>query len=129
MHKAINSFCRQLNAELKLSRWSVETAIHSEFVPLSQVLFLFHNGTGICDWATNLHRLETNLKHWKQFSVCKHSQDRALGFWDADPVDCSVFYKGFTLSRYSITNSRNSKGLGRPRPGSLFPIPLPEDSG
>ena len=61
MHQAINSLCRQLNAEVKLSCWSVEPAIHPEFVPVSQMLFLFHNRTGTPDWATNLQRLEADL--------------------------------------------------------------------
>lgn len=87
--QAINSFCRQLNAEAKLSCGSAEAAIHREFVPVSQMLFLFHNRTGIYDWATNLCRLETDQKPLKPFSACMvvFTGAHALGFPDAVPRD------------------------------------------
>lgn len=68
MRTAINSFCRQLNAEAKLSCWSAEAAIHPEFVLVPQMLSLFHNRTGIYDWATNLFRLQTDQRRLKPFS-------------------------------------------------------------
>ena len=38
-------------------------------VPVSQMLFLFPNKTGTRDWATNLQRLEADLKRLKQLST------------------------------------------------------------
>lgn len=56
----------------------MEPAIHREFVPVSQMLFLFHNRTGIYDWATNLHRLETDLERLKQLSACRALTQKSL---------------------------------------------------
>lgn len=129
MHKAINSFCRQLNVEVKLSRWSGEPAIHREFVPVSQMLFLFPNRTGIYDWATNLHRLETDLKRLKQLSVCRHKQERALGFCPS-----RLFQQGYKnlssgepcLARWLSQSPKSRQHCHAREPHLLLAIPKTE---
>lgn len=51
----------------------MEPAIHRESVPVSQMLFLFHNRTGIYDWATNLQRREADQKRLQRRSARRAS--------------------------------------------------------
>lgn len=78
----------------------MEPAIHREFVPVSQTLFLFHNMTGICDWATNLQRLETDPKQLKQLSACTQGINTKEP-WDSGMLaQLTALAVSFSLTRF-----------------------------